>query len=1037
MFVLAYFAVTLFTSATLLFFVQPMIGKMILPKLGGTPAVWNTCMVFFQAVLLCGYAYTHFVSTQLPRRGQVILQSLLLLMPLALLPFSLGNWEPPADSNPVFSVLGILAVVVGVPFFVVSTSAPLLQKWFAFTEHSAAKDPYFLYGASNLGSMLALALYPFLMEPNFAIEQQAWIWTAGFGLFVLLVLGCVWMIWPHTSAVPRLALETAIATSPRKKQLLDEAVSAVPASLDIAKPRVDDTLPSEAAVTWQRRLRWVALAAVPSSLMLGCTTYMTTDIAAIPFFWVLPLELYLLTFILVFSRWPVVWTAQRNTATKAQVQASNLVLAGAIGLTLFGFLLNKLVNDTWVPLELGFPYLFFLLSFVFFFAFWVVSGTGGPHDFVLYFQPCFLLFLVLKLVTSIWMPTWMEFMLHLAAFFFITMMCHGELAVDRPTTSHLTEFYLWMSVGGVLGGLFNALVAPMIFKFGLLEYPLAMVASCFLRPNLATDVTLIPGDSRKGEPTALGTALDFALPLAILGVAYQCMTYGQSWSWLNYLTIVPILAAVGLAITGILGDRSTGMNQQSLRLGSAFIVVMLVLVLRTLVASGLALIGFENPRNVLMAVPIVFILSLAMRPFRFGLALALVWGMIAYYDLHDQRYIHRDRGFFGMVKVRRTQDSDTGYWFNTLIHGGIDHGRQHLDPEKKHEPAAYFHPLTGIGQVFMKLSWPNTPLPGDFVEYRTTANVYRPSASPFGTYEASLVTTATDPWSALVLGQVGKQNNFSLPHWRMPASLTGVGFQPLAPMPLPLTALVAMQSEPPFAVVGLGTGTLAAFAKPFQHVDMYEIDPLVYELSQEKDGRKPLFTYLMDAKERKANLNVILGDGRLKIEKAPEHWYHVICLDAFTSDAIPVHLLTAEAIEIYLKKLAPGGVLVFNTTNKYVDIGGVLKDSADHLGLECLTLSDWHQPYVPEKYGTDFVILRRKAATIEKLGGTFNGGPSLSKRFDTANWETLMKGMQDFHAHQHPGAKKMPYEPWQAPKNHNGPVWTDRYSNLLGVLRIR
>ena len=160
---LPFFAVTLFVSAFLLFLVQPMIGKMILPLLGGTPAVWNTCMVFFQAALLAGYGYTHSVSTYVPVRRQLFLQGVLLLIPFAFLPFVVGDWSPPTESTPVFAVLGLLTLLVGVPFFVVATSAPLLQKWFASTGHPAAKDPYFLYGASNLGSMLGLLAYPALV----------------------------------------------------------------------------------------------------------------------------------------------------------------------------------------------------------------------------------------------------------------------------------------------------------------------------------------------------------------------------------------------------------------------------------------------------------------------------------------------------------------------------------------------------------------------------------------------------------------------------------------------------------------------------------------------------------------------------------------------------------------------------------------------------------------------------------------------------------------------------------------------------------
>jgi len=371
--VLGFFALTLFLSAALLFMVQPMIGKMLLPALGGTPAVWNTCMVFFQAVLLLGYAYTHFVA-KLTRRAQLLLQAVVLLAPLAFLPFSLGNWQPPTEDNPVLAVLALLAVLVGVPFFVVSTTAPLLQKWFGFTGHPAAKDPYFLYGASNFGSMLGLLLYPVLVEPNFAVDDQAMLWRYAYLAFTALVFGCI-------------AFCFATRAPQRTAPVEPTAVTGKAPDVSIA------VAPSNAAVTWRRRLRWIALAAIPSSLMLGMTTYLTTDIAAIPFFWVIPLALYLMTFIAVFARWPVVW-------------------------------------------------------------------TGEPHEFVLYAQPCFLMFLMMVFLASLSPPIWLTFLLHIGAFVFITLMCHGELAKDRPGAERLTEFYLWMSFGGMLGGLFNALFAP-------------------------------------------------------------------------------------------------------------------------------------------------------------------------------------------------------------------------------------------------------------------------------------------------------------------------------------------------------------------------------------------------------------------------------------------------------------------------------------------------------------------------------------------------------------------------------------------------
>ena len=456
MFVLLYFAVTLFSSATLLFLVQPMIGKMILPLLGGTPAVWNTCMVFFQGVLLAGYAYTHFVSTQLSRRSQLLLQAAILVTPFVfgLLPFSLGSWTPPADSNPIFSVLWILTIVVGLPFFIVSTTAPLLQKWFGFTGHPAAKDPYFLYGASNLGSMLGLVLYPLLMEPRFALPDQAVVWTVGYGVFAALVLGCIAFLLLRTPAAavepvseplppqPAAATETAIAPEARGKDCVPEPVT--PKSTD----------PDEADVSWLRRLRWIALAAVPSSLMLSLSTYMTTDIAAIPLLWIIPLAIYLVTFIFVFARWPVGWTAPRTTTdTSGRLFFGIAVIFAAVaagvvihlmfskfadpfvpgpshvmyGAAILGAFILLLGRDQGAPIAALFIGIVALATgFAFtcswttirmcsssarrtsstrrlfcLFAGWVSFGLGSPHEFVLFFQPCFLLFLVLYIVAEV------------------------------------------------------------------------------------------------------------------------------------------------------------------------------------------------------------------------------------------------------------------------------------------------------------------------------------------------------------------------------------------------------------------------------------------------------------------------------------------------------------------------------------------------------------------------------------------------------------------------------------------------------------
>src|SRR5262245_37817777 len=273
---------TIFLSAFLLFLVQPMIAKMILPMLGGTPAVWNTCMLFYQAVLLGGYGYVHFLSTRVAPSRQLVIHLVLLAMPLLILPIALpAGWTPPDQSNPFLWLLLLLAVAIGLPFFVLSTTAPLLQKWFSWTDHPSAADPYFLYAASNAGSMLALLGYPLVIEPWLPLRgvqhvTQTILWSTGYALLVILIAACAWFVL-------RAEISHNVATTSHTKQAAGSGTSR----------------PSTRLL-----LRWILLAFIPSSFLLGVTTHITLNVAAIPLLWVVPLALYLLSFIIVFANWP-------------------------------------------------------------------------------------------------------------------------------------------------------------------------------------------------------------------------------------------------------------------------------------------------------------------------------------------------------------------------------------------------------------------------------------------------------------------------------------------------------------------------------------------------------------------------------------------------------------------------------------------------------------------------------------------------------------------------------------------------------------
>ncbi|NBD12516.1 fused MFS/spermidine synthase [Corallococcus silvisoli] len=385
------YAVAIFTSAFLLFGVQPLAGRYALPWYGGTPAVWTACMLFFQAVLLAGYAYAHAVASRLRPRTQALLHLMLLVVALGALaaraswtgsPLAPGDgWRPVDEHLPVLRLMRMLAATLGLPFFVLSTTGPLLQSWFARARPE--RSPYVLYALSNAGSLLALLGYPFLVEPWVGRSAQAWGWAAGFVFFVLCVLTCARDLLRHAKA-PEVPPPAGAAGSPAAPEALEEA----------PRPGVG------------RTLAWLALSMCASVLLLATTNKLSQDVAAGPFLWVMPLAVYLVTFILAFSR----------ESFYARVPYSVALIVSVV--------LVSYAHKEGPALGLGWQVLF-----------------------------------------------------HASALFTGAMVCHGELYRRRPAPRHLSAFYLWVSVGGVLGGVFVNLVAPAIFT-AYWEHPLALGACC-------------------------------------------------------------------------------------------------------------------------------------------------------------------------------------------------------------------------------------------------------------------------------------------------------------------------------------------------------------------------------------------------------------------------------------------------------------------------------------------------------------------------------------------------------------------------------
>ncbi len=654
---IAIYAATMLLSAALLFVVQPMVAKMLLPSLGGSSAVWTSCMLFFQALLLGGYAYAHAGARWLAPRRQALVHLALMLAAIVVLPITIEHAAISEDVSPVVWLLTTLLLAVGLPFFVVSASAPLLQHWFAQTDHKDAGDPYHLYAASNIGSMVSLLGYPFLIEPQIGVRAQSMAWAFGFGGLILATGVCAWVMYRFDDA--------GVKPEPAKRVQID----------------------------WKRRGKWLVYGFIPSSLMLGATQYLTTDIAAVPLFWVVPLAIYLLTFILVFS--------QRNLRPPQNVERAIPALT----------LLVMALSMVKIPM-------------------WIVIGA------------------------------------HLVLFFLIATHYHGRLADDRPQVEALTEFYLVMSLGGALGGLFNALIAPTVFD-RLIEYWIVLILA----------VALVPVFGHGKEDELRPKVERYILPPVLFGLG-------------GYL-----LFAVGFV-----------------RLGTGW----------TIAVAGAALLATSA--------------LVAFRPKLANIAFAAVIVMAVGEIISVTGLVANDRSFFASYKVFDRNIGD--FKLRKFSHGTTSHGAQALDPEERKTPIAYHHPIGPVGQVLR-----------------------------------------------------------AIPHERV-------------------------------AVVGLGAGAMAAYGEDGKHFDFYEIDPLVEEMARD------YFTYLDDCGK---NCDVLIGDGRLLVSQKPDKHYDIIFLDAYNSDSVPTHLLTREALQMYLTKLTDDGIIVFHVSNRYLNVRGVVGALANDAGLAVKT----------------------------------------------------------------------------------------------------
>lgn len=927
-----FFALGLFVSAALLFFIQPIVGKLLLPKFGGTPFVWATCMLFFQAALLAGYAYVHLTTARLKEGAQkrshvVVLIGAILTLPLAWIfwPFAaapLGiadSWAPPGEGQPVFWLILVLALTIGLPFFALAASAPLLQRWFAATGKPSARDPYYLYAASNLGSLSALLAYPWLVEPLLGVSAQGWFWLVGLVVAAALVLGCLALVSWQTSASD--AIPTEQSESPpdpeAKPVIAGPATSGFTSAIRAQSPNqfglaprnplpeevIPSVLPAEPEVTAIRRIGWVVHAFVPSSLMLALTTHFTTDIAPVPLFWVIPLAVYVFTMVVAFARLPTLVYRIFVLVMPVTVVAALFVGAG--------------------PLRMR-------------------------------FQPL------------------TPFYFHLATLLVVGVAFHGRIAQTRPRTPYLTEFFVWLALGGLLGGVFNAVLAPLLFRTTV-EYEMTLILACLLMPALdngrpvqwvwiPTSVLFVAltlagllayelgrtdalrelfADSPAEAALALAAlllscplaaiaapfvarkervdaAFDFMLPAAVavctvfllLGMPRRPSTAGELTPLVFVYVLVLLATLARLILSAIQGQLF-----RSLLLGWPVLLALSVTVKLALCLVDDSSLMMTDPVSLSPAfyrlgLPLLLAIISVDRPIRFGLSLAAVLLVYAIIDGDTSEAVYQTRSYFGISRVEKRKQffSSAGVPsenYHRFLHGTTLQGMQCMDPDQRDEPLTYFHRTGPLGEV---------------------------------------------------LGSLEKRD-----------------------------------APPPIAIIGLGIGAAACYGRSGQEITFYEIDPAVIRIARDP----ALFTHLSDADKRGVRLQTIAGDGRLQIARAPDGHFGAIVVDAFNSDAIPTHLLTREALALYVRKLAPGGVIILHVSNRYLDLPPILRDLADDAGLVVLERYDEDEK-PPGKNSSDWVIIAQRQ-------------PDLDAVLDATQWKK--------------------------PGRRGARIWTDDYSNIFDAFR--
>lgn len=707
-----------------------MVAKALLPNFGGSSLVWNVCLLFFQAALLAGYGYANVLTKRAEVRRAtpihwLVLAAAVLLSIAFFVPGGLWQVRPAPEASPLGPLLLTLLLTTAAPFIVLAAGTPLIQRWFAHSDDPHAHDPYFLYAASNLGSFCGLIAYPTLVEPHLPLGGQR--------VFVCLLFGAYACLLIFAGARVRNHVSTQAEEAPA---------------------------PPPIPITAAMRAKWAALSAGPSALLLAVTSDLTKNIAPIPLLWVLPLGLYLLTFVIVFS----------NRVRKLEAEGGSpvwlrFVLAAALGANTY------LSFTTNTPILVGLP-------------------------------------------------------IAIVGFFFVALACHLQLARLRPVAAQLTDYYLWVSIGGVLGGLFCAVVAPLVFT-GLTELPVSLGVCVALYGFV---------QYRRREPVE-----DILSSAAAIGI----------------LALISLFSKTPKALPW----------QGSLLVGGVFIAV-------------------------------------CYWPTRFALVFLGYLAWFAFGDRNpDAKVLFAQRNYYGYETVLFEENPPPPR--NRLVNGNITHGEQFQDKDTSRRPTTYYAMDGPLGRALLPT-----------IDSHPTARI---------------------------------------------------------------------------GAVGLGTGTEAAYGRAGMEIDFYELNPTVKRIAT--DPR--LFTYVTDSAAR---IDIILGDARLSLAGALDHGYDVIILDAFSSDSIPVHLLTKEALELDLAKLEPDGIILVHTSNRYLALAKYVAATAASVGLQCDLAQD-DRDSTEERWPTTWLCLSRNRDRLKPIEG-----------------------------------RKSLWKPYEAAPGTQG--WTDDYSNVFRALKV-